>query len=118
MKKQSMVLGTGALVASLVFTSGAAMAGSLALPVGSAGQSAALPSLGTTSSSASAALPAMPATASSLPSAVPASAGQATANGTLPGLDGLGDKQVNAIRPIRIPPNVIPPIALPVSTGG
>ena len=117
MKMQSMV-GTGALVASLVFASGAAMAGGLALPAGSAAQSVALPSLNTAAPSSSAALPAMPASGSSLPAVAQNNTNSAAGSSTLPGLDGLSGKQVNAIRPIRIPPNVSLPIPLPASPGG
>lgn len=118
MNKQSKV-GVGALLGAVVFASGAATAGGLALPAAGAGQSAAVPGFSTATPSSSAALPAMPASASALP----ASAGMsyAASDNPLPGLDELG-KQVNAIRPIRIPGgnNGIPsvPVPLPLGAGG
>src|ERR1700738_1431537 len=114
MKMQSIV-GAGALVASLLFSSGAAVAGGVSLPAGNAAQSAALPGFSTATPSSSAALPAMPASGSSFPAVAQNNTGSAAGSSTLPGLDGLSGKQVNAIRPIRIPPGNNLPIPLPIS---
>ena len=106
-----------ALLVPLVLMSGAAAAGSLAGVV----QPAA-----TTSPLTVGSLPALPA-AASLSS--PASIGAMNVQGhaALPGLDAVADGQhkqpatrtgasTNGIRPIRVPPNVLP-ITLPLVTG-
>jgi len=111
-----------ALFVPLVLLSGAAVAGPLAAVTQ---PTAGTPSL-TSAPSAVNSLPALPSGAG-LPSAASMSATNIQGSAALPGLDGITDSQrkqsairtgtsTNAIRPIRVPPNVLP-VTLPLATG-
>ena len=111
-----------ALFVPLVLLSGAVAAGPLAAVTQS---TAGTPSLASAPSAVNS-LPVMPSGAS-MPSAASMGAMNIQGSAALPGLDSITDNQrkqsairsgtsTNSIRPIRVPPNVLP-VTLPLATG-